>query len=67
MILKYHNSNAVNRKCPSDLSMGYLRRSGARWFFLPLSGGADSTCVALIVSIIARVILKDVVNGSIAT
>lgn len=27
----------------------YLRRSGANGYFLPLSGGADSACSALIV------------------
>ena len=28
----------------------YLRRSGARGFFLPLSGGADSAAVAALVA-----------------
>jgi NAD+ synthase (glutamine-hydrolysing) len=39
-----------------EISMGpplwmwdYLRRSGARGFFLPLSGGADSAAVAAMI------------------
>ena len=38
----------------------YLRRSGARGFFLPLSGGADSSAVAAIVTSMAMIILKDI-------
>ena len=36
----------------------YLRRSGARGFFLPLSGGADSASVAALVASMARLIFK---------
>ena len=32
----------------------YLRRSGARGFFLPLSGGSDSAAVASIVASMAK-------------
>jgi hypothetical protein len=38
----------------------YLRRSGARGFFLPLSGGADSAAVAAIVASMSRIILKGI-------
>jgi NAD+ synthase (glutamine-hydrolysing) len=38
----------------------YLRRSGARGFFLPLSGGADSAAVAAIVASMCRIVLKDI-------
>ena len=43
----------------------YLRRSlGARGFFLPLSGGADSASVAAIVASMARLVFnKAVVDG----
>jgi NAD+ synthase (glutamine-hydrolysing) len=34
----------------------YLRRSGARGFFLPLSGGADSASVAGLVASMARLV-----------
>ena len=35
----------------------YLRRSGARGFFLPLSGGADSAAVASIVASMSRILI----------
>jgi len=38
----------------------YLRRSGARGFFIPLSGGADSASVAAIVGSMCRIILKSI-------
>jgi NAD+ synthase (glutamine-hydrolysing) len=41
----------------------YLRRSGARGFFLPLSGGADSAAVASIVASMARIILKEITDN----
>lgn len=40
----------------------YLRRSGARGFFLPLSGGADSAAVASIVASMARIIVTSIQN-----
>lgn len=45
----------------------YLRRSGARGFFLPLSGGADSAAVAAIVSSMARILMKDIEAGNLNT
>jgi NAD+ synthase (glutamine-hydrolysing) len=42
----------------------YLRRSGARGFFLPLSGGADSAAVAAIIASMARIIFKSIQTGS---
>ena len=38
----------------------YLRRSGARGFFLPLSGGADSSAVASIVGSMANIVFQDI-------
>jgi NAD+ synthase (glutamine-hydrolysing) len=37
----------------------YLRRSGARGFFLPLSGGADSAAVASLVASMAQLVLEN--------
>ena len=42
----------------------YLRRSGARGFFLPLSGGADSASTAGIVASMAQIVLKSIQNGN---
>ncbi|KAL8427110.1 hypothetical protein ACSSS7_007890 [Eimeria intestinalis] len=38
----------------------YLRRSGARGFFLPLSGGADSACVLLLLSYMCHSLIKTI-------
>ena len=42
----------------------YLRRSGARGFFLPLSGGADSSAVASIVGSMANIVFRDIQSGN---
>lgn len=36
----------------------YLRRSGARGFFLPLSGGADSAAVASLVASMSKIVFE---------
>lgn len=45
---------------PAVWMWDYLRRSGARGFFLPLSGGADSASVAALVACMARIVLKEI-------
>jgi NAD+ synthase (glutamine-hydrolysing) len=42
----------------------YLRRSGARGFFLPLSGGADSASVAALVASMAQIVLDSIKRGN---
>jgi NAD+ synthase (glutamine-hydrolysing) len=42
----------------------HLRRSGARGFFLPLSGGADSAATATIVYNLADQIYKKIEIGN---
>ncbi|DAZ96864.1 TPA: hypothetical protein N0F65_008825 [Lagenidium giganteum] len=41
----------------------YLRRSGGAGFFLPLSGGADSSSVACIVGVMCHVVTEAANNG----
>ena len=41
----------------------YLRRSGARGFFLPLSGGADSGAVASLVASMSQMVFESIQNG----
>jgi len=41
----------------------YLRRSGARGYFLPLSGGADSAATAAIVGIMCRLVVDAIGKG----
>lgn len=45
---------------PSIWMWDYLRRSGARGFFLPLSGGADSAAVASLVACMSRIVFKEI-------
>lgn len=42
----------------------YLRRSGARGFFLPLSGGADSATVAAMIGSMSKIVLNSIQNGN---
>jgi len=42
----------------------YLRRSGARGFFLPLSGGADSSSVASLVASMSKLAFESVEEGN---
>jgi len=45
----------------------YLRRSGCSGFFLPLSGGIDSSSTACIVASMCRLVCKSVNRGNIQT
>jgi len=54
-------------QAPALWMWDYLRRSGARGFFLPLSGGADSAAVSAIVASMARIILNSIQNGDLKT
>ena len=49
---------------PSGWLWDYLRRSGQRGYFLPLSGGADSSSTAALVSIMCQRVWWQLQNGS---
>mmetsp|Transcript_44331 Transcript_44331/g.43020 ORF Transcript_44331/g.43020 Transcript_44331/m.43020 type:complete len:416 (+) Transcript_44331:263-1510(+) len=49
---------------PAMWMWDYLRRSGARGFFLPLSGGADSASVAALVASMAVLVLQNINQGN---
>jgi NAD+ synthase (glutamine-hydrolysing) len=49
---------------PSCWLWDYLRRSGMSGFFLPLSGGADSSATAALVGIMCKLIMKDLSEGN---
>jgi len=49
---------------PSGWLWDYLRRCGARGFFLPLSGGADSSSTATLVAIMCQRVVKELKDGS---
>ena len=48
------------RYAPACWMWDYLRRSGASGFFLPLSGGADSATVAMMVNLLCHNIYKKI-------
>jgi NAD+ synthase (glutamine-hydrolysing) len=48
---------------PSFWLWDYLRRSGASGFFLPLSGGADSSATASLVGIMCQELVKSIESG----
>lgn len=49
---------------PSGWLWDYLRRSGMRGYFLPLSGGADSSSTAALVAIMCQRIFEAISTGS---
>lgn len=49
---------------PSAWLWDYLRRSGQRGYFLPLSGGADSSSTATLVAIMCQRVLDELKSGS---
>lgn len=49
---------------PSNWLWDYLRRSGMRGFFLPLSGGADSASTASLVAIMCQRLVQELSTGS---
>jgi len=47
-------------KGPALWMWDYLRRSGGRGFFLPLSGGADSSATAALVTSMAKLVFESI-------
>ena len=57
--VSFHTPNEEIELAPALWMWDYLRRTkGARGFFLPLSGGADSASVAAIVASMARIVFN---------
>lgn len=54
-------------QAPALWTWDYLRRSGARGFFLPLSGGADSAAVATIVASMSKIVFESIQGGNAET
>jgi NAD+ synthase (glutamine-hydrolysing) len=48
---------------PSCWLWDYLRRSGASGYFLPLSGGADSSATAAMVGIMCKLVVEEIKKG----
>lgn len=62
-IIRYHTPEEEIAYGPSCWLWDYLKRSNANGFFLPLSGGADSSSTAALVGIMCRSIVKAIENG----
>ena len=56
--VEFHSIEVEIANIPACWLWDYLRRSGARGFFLPLSGGADSSSVLAIVGNMCQLVLK---------
>lgn len=61
---QYHSAEEEISLGPACWLWDYLRRSGQNGYFLPLSGGIDSSSVACIVSSMCRLVFKAVKEGN---
>ena len=62
--LHYHIPEEEIAYGPACWLWDYLRRSGAAGYFLPLSGGADSSSVAVMVGSMCQIIVKEAKAGN---
>lgn len=62
--VKYHSPQEEIAYGPAAWLWDYLRRSGTNGFFLPLSGGADSSAVAAIVGSMCQMVVKEAQAGN---
>lgn len=62
--VRYHIPEEEIAYGPACWLWDYLRRSGMNGFFLPLSGGADSSSVAAIVGSMCQLVLKELQAGN---
>lgn len=60
----YHTPEEEIAYGPACWLWDYLRRSGTSGFFLPLSGGADSSSVAAIVGSMCRLVAQEAERGN---
>ena len=61
--VRYHRPEEEIAYGPANWLWDYLRRSGTNGFFLPLSGGADSSSVAAQVGIMCQLVVADALGG----
>ena len=62
--VRYHLPEEEIAYGPANWLWDYLRRSGANGFFLPLSGGADSSSVAAQIGIMCQLLVAEVEAGN---
>lgn len=61
-VVSYHSPEEECAMGPACWLWDYLRRSGARGFLLPLSGGADSAAVSAIVFTMCRLVVDEAIS-----
>ncbi|XP_058827612.1 glutamine-dependent NAD(+) synthetase isoform X1 [Topomyia yanbarensis] len=61
----YHSPEEEIALGPACWLWDYLRRSGQGGFFLPLSGGVDSSSTAIIVHSMCRLVVKSIMLGDV--
>uniref|UniRef100_M4B988 Glutamine-dependent NAD(+) synthetase n=1 Tax=Hyaloperonospora arabidopsidis (strain Emoy2) TaxID=559515 RepID=M4B988_HYAAE len=61
--VRYHVPEEEIALGPACWMWDYLRRSGGSGFFVPLSGGADSSSVACIVGVMCHLVVEAANNG----
>lgn len=62
--VRYHLPEEEIAYGPSCWLWDYLRRSGACGYFLPISGGSDSSSVATMVGSMCQMVVKEAENGN---
>ncbi|MEM8861161.1 MAG: NAD(+) synthase [Chloroflexota bacterium] len=62
--MKYHTPQEEIAYGPAAWLWDYLRRSGTNGYFLPLSGGADSSAVAAIVGSMCQMVVEEAKAGN---
>lgn len=60
IVPKKYSENEELGLAPPCWLWDYLRRSGASGYFIPLSGGADSSCVTTMVGLLTRLIFDEI-------
>ncbi|MGB1253879.1 MAG: NAD(+) synthase [Candidatus Promineifilaceae bacterium] len=62
--IRYHSPQEEIALGPACWLWDYLRRSGSSGYFLPLSGGADSSSVAAIVGSMCQLVVQEAAAGN---
>ena len=62
--IRYHTPEGEIAHGPACWLWDYLRRSGAAGYFLPISGGADSSTVATLVGSMCQMVAKEANAGN---
>jgi len=62
--VRYHSPEEEIAYGPACWLWDYLRRSGANGYFLPLSGGADSSSVAALIGSMCQLVAKEAKSGN---